>query len=80
VNVIIPQCQIVPEFLATKDETLLIDWDAFFVLNLGFDVSNTAAGLDFERDSFASEHFHVDQLFAEVGVRGKEVNIEKKRW
>ncbi len=59
-NVAIIQCLVVLELLAAKDETLLIGWNAFFVLNLGFDASNGIAETDTECDSFTSECFHED--------------------
>jgi len=43
------------QLLAGEDEPLLIRRDTFLVLDLGFHVLNGIAGLDLQRDSFASE-------------------------
>ena len=40
---------------AGEDETLLVGWDALFVLDLGFDVVDRVGGLDLERDGFAGQ-------------------------
>ena len=43
------------ELLASEDQTLLIWWDAFLVLDLGLDVFNPVCWFDFECDVLASE-------------------------
>ena len=46
------------ELLAIKDKTLLVRWDALFILNLGLHVSNCVRRLDVEGDCFACECFN----------------------
>ena len=43
------------ELLASEDQTLLVWWDAFLVLDFGLDVLNSVGWLDFEGDVLASE-------------------------
>ena len=45
------------ELFASEDETLLVGWDAFFVLDLGLDIVDGIGGFDFESDGFAGEGF-----------------------
>lgn len=52
-DVIIRECPAVFELLASEYETLLVWRDAFFVLNLRFDVVNSIGRFDFERDGLA---------------------------
>ena len=43
------------KLLASEDQTLLIWWNAFLVLDLGLDVFNPVCWFDFECDVLASE-------------------------
>ena len=54
-NVVIAQSTAIFKLLAGEDETLLVGWDAFLVLDLGFDVVDGVGGLDFESDGLARE-------------------------
>ena len=54
-DIIITQRPPILELLPSKDQTLLVRWDAFLVLDLGFDIVDCVAGLDFEGDSLAGE-------------------------
>lgn len=56
-NVVIAQGTSIFKLLAGEDQTLLIGRNAFFVLDLGFDVVDGVAGFDFEGDGFAREGF-----------------------
>jgi|TARA_B110000091_G_C13739091_1_gene442493 hypothetical protein len=40
-----------------KNKTLLIWWDTFFVLDLGFDVFNGIGRFDIKGDGFSSKGF-----------------------
>ena len=46
--------------LSGEDESLLIGWDTFLVLNLGFDVINGVCWLDIEGDGLTSESLDED--------------------
>ena len=48
------------ELLASEDQTLLIGWDSFLVLNLGLDVLDSVGWLNLEGDMFASEGLDED--------------------
>ena len=54
-NIVIAQSTAIFELLAREDETLLVGWDAFLVLDLAFDVVDGIGGLDLESDSLARE-------------------------
>jgi len=43
------------ELFASKDQALLVGWDALLVLNLCLDVIDRVRGLDLQRDRLASE-------------------------
>jgi hypothetical protein len=51
---------IIFELLARKDQTLLIRWDAFLVLDFGLDIFNRVRRLDIESDGLAGESFDKD--------------------
>ena len=46
--------------LASKDKTLLVWGNAFFILNLGLHIFNSVWGLHFQSDGFASQGLHRD--------------------
>ena len=54
-DVVIAQGAAIFELFAREDEALLVGGDAFFVLDLGFDVVDCVGGFDFEGDGFARE-------------------------
>ena len=59
-DVVVAECAAVFELLASKDETLLVWWDALLVLDLGLDVLDGIAGLDLEGDGFTGEGLDKD--------------------
>ena len=54
-NVVVGKGSTVLELFSGKNQALLVWWDSFFVLNLGFHVIDGVRGLDFEGDGFAGE-------------------------
>ncbi len=54
-DVVVAQGAAILELFAREDEALLVGGDAFFVLDLGFDVVDCVGGFDFEGDGFARE-------------------------
>ena len=52
-NVIIRKSSAVFQLLSSEDQTLLVWWDTFFVLDLGLDVVDGVRGLNIEGDGFA---------------------------
>ena len=59
-NVVIAQCPAVFQLLPGKDQTLLIRWNAFLILNLAFDIIYRVAGLDFQCDGLSGEGLDED--------------------
>jgi len=56
-DVIVRQGTAILELLAREDQALLVRWDALLVLDLGLDVVDCVAGLDFEGYGLAGEGF-----------------------
>ncbi len=56
-DVVIAKSASIFELFAGEDETLLVGWDAFFVLDLGLDIVDGVGGFDFEGDGFTGEGF-----------------------
>ena len=56
-DVVIRQRSAVLQLLTSEYQSLLFRWNAFFVLNLGFDSFNGIARFDVQRDRFSSEGF-----------------------
>jgi hypothetical protein len=54
-NVVVGEGSAVFQLLACKDESLLIGWDSFFVLDLGLDIFNGVRRFHIEGDSFTGE-------------------------
>ena len=52
-NVVIGEGSAVLELLSSEDESLLIRWDAFLVLDLSLDVLNGVGWLDVQGDCFS---------------------------
>ena len=48
------------QLLASKDKTLLVWGNAFFILNLGLHIFNSVWGLHFQSDGFACQGLHRD--------------------
>merc|ERR1712110_405497 len=59
-NVVIRKGSSVLELLSGEDESLLIGWDSFLVLNLSLDVLNGVRWLDLEGDGLSSESLDED--------------------
>ena len=59
-DVVVGKSASVLKLLSSEDESLLVWWDALLVLDLGLDVFDSVAGLDFEGDGFAGQGFHED--------------------
>ncbi|KAG8483945.1 hypothetical protein CXB51_023551 [Gossypium anomalum] len=54
-DIIISQGPPIFQLFASEDQTLLVRWDAFLVLNLGLNVVDGVGTLDFEGDGLADE-------------------------
>jgi len=54
-DVVVGEGAAIFKLLASKDETLLVWRNAFFVLNLGLDILNGVAGFNLQSDGLASE-------------------------
>ena len=52
-DVVVAQGTAILELFASEDQALLVGWDAFLVLDLGFDIVNCITGLDLEGDGLA---------------------------
>merc|ERR1712139_652070 len=59
-DVVIGKGSSIFELFTGKDESLLIRWDTFFVLDLGFDVLNGVRWLNIKGDGLSSEGLHED--------------------
>ena len=59
-DVVIRQRAAIFQLFTRKDQTLLIRGDAFFVLDLGFDVLDGVGRFDIEGDGFTGEGFDED--------------------
>ena len=66
-DVVVADCPAVLESLAGKNESLLVGWDPFLVVDLGFDVFNGVAAFDIDRHGLSCEcsyeYLHVAFLF-----------------
>jgi len=56
-DVVIGQSAAIFQLLASKDKTLLIGWDTFFVLDLCFDILNGVTWFNFKGDGLPGESF-----------------------
>lgn len=59
-DVVIAEGATVLELLSSKDETLLIRGDSFFILNLGLHIVNRVGSLDIESNRLARQRLHKD--------------------
>ena len=59
-DVVVGKSAVIFQLLSGKDETLLVWWNTFLVLDLGLDVFNSVAGFDFKSDSLASQSLDKD--------------------
>ena len=62
-NVIVAESSLSFKLFSSKDQSLVISWDTFFVLNFGLDALNSVTRLDLEGHSLAgkgsNENLHV---------------------
>ena len=56
-DIVVGQRSAVFQLFSGKDQSLLVGGDAFFVLDLGFDVLNGVTGLDVQSDGLAGQCF-----------------------
>jgi hypothetical protein len=73
-DVVVREGTTVLELFSGEDETLLVGWDAFLVLDFGLDVLDRVGRFDFERDRLAGEGLHEDlhtTTEAENQVKGR---------
>lgn len=74
-DIVITQRAPILELFPGKNQALLVGRDAFFVLDLGFDIVDCVAGFDFEGNGFTRESFDetgdLCQLGWELGVSGR---------
>ena len=54
-DVVVAQCTAIFELLSGEDETLLVRWDTFLVLNLGLDIVDGVGRFDLKGNGLASE-------------------------
>jgi len=54
-DVVVRESSAILKLLSCEDESLLIWWDAFLVLDLGLDILNSISRLNIEGDGFAGE-------------------------
>merc|ERR1712012_914176 len=59
-DVVVAESAAILELLSGEDESLLIGWDSFLILNLGLDVLNGVGWLDLEGDGLSSESLDED--------------------
>ena len=59
-DVVVAESSSVFELLSSEDESLLIGWNTFLVLDLGLDVLDGVGGLDLKGDGLASQGLYKD--------------------
>jgi hypothetical protein len=59
-DVVVGEGSAVLELLTSEDESLLVWWNTFLVLDLGFDIFNGVSWLDIEGDGLSSESLDED--------------------
>ena len=59
-NIIVGKSSSIFKLLSSKDKSLLIWWNSFFILDLGFDILNGVSWLNIKGDSFTSEGLDED--------------------
>merc|ERR1711934_908086 len=59
-DVVVGEGSAVLELLTSEDESLLVWWNTFLVLDLGFDIFNGVSWLDIEGDGLSSERLDED--------------------
>merc|ERR1719499_2781270 len=56
-DIVIRKSTAILQLFTSKDKTLLIRWNTFLVLDLGFDVRDSVRGFDIERDRLSCQGF-----------------------
>ncbi|KAI7793017.1 putative ubiquitin C variant 4, partial [Triplophysa rosa] len=59
-DVVVGQGASILQLLTSKDQPLLVRWDALLILDLGLDILNGVTGLNFKGDGLASQGLHED--------------------
>ena len=59
-DVVVGKSSSILELLSSEDKSLLVWWDTFLILDLGFDVFNGVSWLDIEGDGLTSEGLDED--------------------
>jgi hypothetical protein len=59
-NIIVGKSSSIFKLLSSKDKSLLIWWNSFLILDLGFDILNGVSWLNIKGDGFTSEGFDED--------------------
>ncbi len=59
-DVVVSQGAAIRQLLSSKDQSLLVGWDALLVLDLGLHVVNGVVGLYLQSDGLASQGLHKD--------------------
>lgn len=54
-DVVVGKCAAILQLLAREDQSLLVRWDAFLVLDLGLDIVDCVARFDFKGDSLTRQ-------------------------
>ena len=59
-NIVDVKSSTVVQLLPSKDKSLLVRWNSFFVLDLQFHTFGRIAGFDIQSDCFTRQYFHKD--------------------
>merc|ERR1712002_742073 len=59
-DVVVRKSTTVFQLLASKDQTLLVWWNTFLILDLGFDIVDSITGFDLKGDGFPCQCLHKD--------------------
>ena len=59
-DVVVAQGTTIFQLFTSKDQTLLVWWNAFLVLNLGLHILDSVAGLHFKSDGLAGQRLDKD--------------------
>merc|ERR1712156_1346390 len=59
-DVVVGKCSSIFQLLSSKDETLLIWWDSFLVLDFSLNIFDGIRCFNFERDGFSCQSFDED--------------------
>ena len=59
-NVVIAQRSSILQLLSSEDQSLLLRWNPFFVLDLGLDILNGVIGFHIQRDGLSRQRLHED--------------------